>query len=45
MSPGMWPTLHRAPPELWPWLGGEEVRGPTSGAVLIDKMGTATVAI
>jgi hypothetical protein len=25
--------LHRAPPELWPQLGGEEVRGPSSEAV------------
>ncbi len=25
--------LHRAPPELWPRLGGEEVRGPSSEAV------------
>jgi hypothetical protein len=25
--------LHRAPPKLWPQLGGEEVRGPSSAAV------------
>ncbi len=25
--------LHRTPPELWPRLGGEEVRGPSSEAV------------
>ncbi len=36
-------ALHRAPPELWPWLGGEEVRGPTSWAVPIDGMGTVSV--
>jgi hypothetical protein len=33
-----------APPVLWPWLGGEEVRGPTSVAVPIDGTGTASVA-
>jgi hypothetical protein len=25
--------LHRAPPDLWPQLGGQEVRGPSSEAV------------
>jgi hypothetical protein len=30
--------------ELWPLLGGEEVRGPTSVAVPIDGTGTASVA-
>ncbi len=25
--------LHRTPPELWPRLGGEEIRGPSSEAV------------
>ncbi len=25
--------LHRAPPKLWPRLGGEEVRGPSAEAV------------
>jgi hypothetical protein len=25
--------LHRAPPELWPQLVGDEVRGPSSEAV------------
>ncbi len=30
-------------PELWPRLGGEEVRGPTSGAVSVDETGTAFV--
>ncbi len=30
-------------PELWPRLGGEEVRGPTSGAVPVDETGTASV--
>jgi hypothetical protein len=36
--------VNRAPPELWPWLGGEEVRGPTSLAVSDDGTGTASVA-
>jgi hypothetical protein len=36
-------ALHRAPPELWPWLEGEEVRGLTSVAVLIDRTGTVPV--
>jgi hypothetical protein len=31
------------PPELWPRLGGEEVRGPTSWAVPVDGMGTVSV--
>jgi hypothetical protein len=30
-------------PELWPRLGGEEVRGPTSGAVSVEETGTASV--
>ncbi len=42
-SPGVYPALHRAPPELWPRLGGEEVRGPTSGAVPVDETGTTSV--
>ena len=33
--------LHRAPPELWPRLGGEEVRGPSSEAVSAGVAGTA----
>jgi hypothetical protein len=33
---------YRAPPELWPRLGGEEVRGPTSVAVPVDGTGTAS---
>jgi hypothetical protein len=33
--------LHRAPPELWPWLGGEEVRGPSSEAVTASVADTA----
>jgi hypothetical protein len=36
--------VHRAPPELWPQLGGEEVRGPISWAVPVDGSGTASVA-
>jgi hypothetical protein len=32
------------PPELWPRLEGEEVRGPTSVAVPVDGTGTASVA-
>jgi sensor domain CHASE-containing protein len=36
--------VHRAPPELWPRLEGEEVRGPTSLAVPVDGTGTASVA-
>ncbi len=31
-------------PELWPRLGGEEVRGPTSVSVPVDGTGTASVA-
>ena len=34
-------ALHRAPPELWPRLGGEEVRGPSSEAV---SAGVADIA-
>ncbi len=33
--------LHRAPPELWPRLGGEEVRGPSSEAVSAGVADTA----
>ncbi len=29
--------------ELWPWLEGEEVRGPTSLAVPVDGTGTVSV--
>jgi hypothetical protein len=36
--------VHRAPPELWPRPGGEEVRGPTSAAVTVDGTGTGSVA-
>ncbi len=41
---GMLAGVHRAPPELWPRLGGEEVRGPTSLAVPVEGTGTASVA-
>jgi hypothetical protein len=34
-------ALHRAPPELWPRLGTEEVRGPSSEAVSAGVAGTA----
>ena len=34
-------ALHRAPPELWPRLGGEEVRGPSSEAVSAGVADTA----
>jgi hypothetical protein len=37
--------LHRAPPELWPQLGGEEVRGPSSVAVPANVAGIAAVAV
>jgi hypothetical protein len=33
--------LHRTPPELWPRLGGEEVRGPSSEAVSAGVADTA----
>ncbi len=33
--------LHRAPPELWPQLGTEEVRGPSSEAVSAGVADTA----
>jgi hypothetical protein len=33
--------LLRAPPELWPRLGGEEVRGPSSEAVTAGVADTA----
>jgi hypothetical protein len=33
--------LHRAPPELWPQLGREEVRGPSSGVVYAGIADTA----
>jgi hypothetical protein len=36
--------LHRAPPELWPRLGGEEVRGPSSEAVSAGVADTAAVS-
>jgi hypothetical protein len=36
--------VHRAPPELWPRLEGEEVRDLTSLAVPVDGTGTASVA-
>ena len=36
--------VHRAPPELWPRLEGEEVRGPTSLAMPVDGTGTTSVA-
>jgi hypothetical protein len=39
----VWAALHRAPPELWPQLEGEEVRGLTSVEVPIDGMGTTSV--
>ncbi len=32
-------------PELWPRLEGEEVRGPTSSAVPVDRTGTASVVV
>jgi hypothetical protein len=35
--------LHRAPPELWPQLGGEEVRDPSSEAVSAGIADTAAV--
>ncbi len=37
--------LHRAPPELWPQLGGDEVRGPTSAAVSAGVADTVAVAV
>jgi hypothetical protein len=40
----MYAGVHRAPPELWPRLGGEEIRGPTSVAVPVDGTGTTSVA-
>ncbi len=49
-STSNWPDGHqgyRCPqgsPKLWPRLGGEEVRGPTSVAVPIDGMGIASMA-
>ncbi len=36
--------LHRAPPELWPQLGGEEARGPSSAAASAGVADTAAVA-
>jgi hypothetical protein len=33
----------RAPTELWPWLGREEVRGPSSEAVSAGVADTAAV--
>jgi hypothetical protein len=37
-------VLHRAPPELWPRLGREEVRGPSSEAVSAGVADTAAVS-
>jgi hypothetical protein len=37
--------LHRAPPELWPRLGGDEDRGSTSAAVSAGVAGAAAVAV
>ncbi len=39
------PGLHRSPPELWPQLGGGEVRGPTFAAVSAAVADTAAVAV
>ncbi len=36
--------LHRAPPELWPRLGGEDVRAPSSEAVSAGIADTAAVS-
>jgi hypothetical protein len=36
--------LHRAPPELWPQLGGEEVRGPSSAVVSTGVADTPAVS-
>ncbi len=36
--------LHRAPPELWPRLGREEVRGPSSEAVSAGVADTAAAS-
>jgi hypothetical protein len=36
--------LHRAPPELWPWLGGDGVRGPTSVPVSAGVADTVAVS-
>jgi hypothetical protein len=36
--------LHRASPKLWPQLGGEEVRGPSSEVVSIGVADTAAVS-
>jgi hypothetical protein len=36
--------LHRAPPELWPQLGREEVRGPSSEAVSAGVADTPAVS-
>jgi hypothetical protein len=35
--------LHRAPPELWPHLGGVEVRGPSFEAVSAGVADSAAV--
>jgi hypothetical protein len=37
--------LHRATPELWPQVGGEEVRGPSSVAVPANVPGITAVAV
>ncbi len=36
--------LHRAPPELWHRLGGEELRGPSSVAASAGAADTTVVA-
>jgi hypothetical protein len=36
--------LHRAPPKLWPQLGGEEVRGPSSEAVSAGAVDSAAAS-
>jgi hypothetical protein len=36
--------LHRAPPELWPQLGGKEVRGSSSEAVSAGVADTVAVS-
>jgi hypothetical protein len=37
-------ALHRAPPELWPRLGREEVRGPSSEAETAGAADSAAVS-
>ncbi len=36
--------LHRAPPELWPQLGGEEFRGPSFAAASAGVVYTVAVS-